>query len=381
MVIRLALAFKSFALIPLVSNYFFFRIGILNFKQQPLNVPINRQCLVRLNRWMLNSQESASGSLASILSVIFKTTMIMKAVICKKYGTPEVLQIQEVSKPISEDNQILVKIMATAVNSADVRVRSLDVKGFLKVVMRLVLGISKPRKPILGTVFSGVVESVGDKVSRFKIGDKVFGMTGFKFGTHAEYIAVNQNSNVIEMPNNATFEEAAAIIFGGQTAIYFLDKAKIAEKSNPKILIIGATGSVGTAAIQIAKYHKADITAVCSSNGQKLVVELGVKNIILYDKEDFTKQKEKFDIIFDAVDKSNKNQCKNLLNRNGIYKNVSSVNASETIQQLQLLKELFEKGEFKATIDKTFTLDKIVDAHRYVDTGRKKGNVVLKISQ
>ncbi|MDZ4713102.1 MAG: NAD(P)-dependent alcohol dehydrogenase [Bacteroidota bacterium] len=304
----------------------------------------------------------------------------MKAVICTKYGTPEVLQIQEVSKPLPNDNQILVKIIATAVNSGDVRLRSLDVKGFLKVIMRLVLGISRPRKPILGIVFSGIVESKGNKVSKFKVGDKVFGMTGFKFGTYSEYIAVNQNSNVLEMPKNATYEEAAAIIFGGQTAIHFLNKAKIAKKLNQKILIIGATGSVGTAAIQIAKHHNANITAVCSSNGHKLVSELGVKNIVLYDKEDFTSWADKFDIIFDAVGKSNKNLCKNLLNENGVYKSVSSGYASETIQQLQLLKELFEKGEFKATIDKTFPMDKIADAHKYVDTGRKKGNVVLKIS-
>lgn len=305
----------------------------------------------------------------------------MKAVICTKYGPPDVLQLQEVEKPVPNKNQLLIKIVATTINSADVRVRSLDVKGFLKVIMRLVLGISKPRKPILGTVFSGVVETVGDNVSKFKAGDKVFGMTGFNFGTNAEYITVNQNSNVIGMPNNATFEEAAAIIFGGQTAIYFLDKAKLADKPKKKILIIGATGSVGTAAIQVAKYHKADITVVCSSEGQKLVVELGVTNIILYNKEDFTKQTEKFDIIFDAVGKSNKKQCEKLLNRNGIYKSVSSVNASETIQQLQLLKELFENGTYKAVIDKVFAMDEIIEAHRYVETGRKKGNVVLKISQ
>jgi NADPH:quinone reductase-like Zn-dependent oxidoreductase len=303
----------------------------------------------------------------------------MKAVICPKYGLPEVLQLQEVSKPMPKDSQILVKIVATAVNSGDVRVRSFDVKGFMKVVMRLVLGISKPRKPILGTVFSGVVETVGDKVSKFKVGDKVFGMTGFKFGTYAEYIAVNQNSTVMEMPNNATFEEAVAIIFGGHTAIYFLDKAKIADKPNKKILIIGATGSVGTAAIQIAKHFSADITAVCSSEGQKLVGELGVTKIILYDKEVFTKQTNKFDIIFDAVGKTNKQECKHLLNQNGEYKNVNGY-ASETIQQLQLLKELFEKAAFKAVIDKTFPMGKIVEAHRYVDTGRKKGNVVLRIS-
>lgn len=303
----------------------------------------------------------------------------MKAVICTKYGTPEVLQLQEVAKPIPNDSQILVKIVATAVNSGDVRVRSLDVKGFMRLIMRLVLGISKPRNPILGTVFSGVVETVGDNVSKFKIGDNVFGMTGFKFGTHAEYIAVDQNSHILEMPKNATYEEAASIIFGGHTAIYFLDKAKIADKPTKKILIIGATGSVGTAAIQLAKHHHADITAVCSSEGQKLVGELGVTNVILYDKEDFTKQTEKFDIIFDAVGKSNKKQCEMLLNKNGIYKNVNSY-ASENIQQLQRLKELFEKGELKAVIDKTFQLDEILVAHSYVDTGRKKGNVVLKIS-
>ncbi len=304
----------------------------------------------------------------------------MKAVICTQYGSPEVLKIQRVSKPIPKDNQILVKIVATAVNSGDVRVRSLDVQGFMKLIMRLVLGVSKPRKPILGTVFSGIVETVGSKVSRFKAGDKVFGMTGFNFGTYAEYIAVNQNSHVLEMPDNASFEEAAAIIFGGQTAIYFLDKAKIAKKSNKKILIIGATGSVGTAAIQIAKHYKNDITAVCSSKGQELVEELGVTKIILYDKEDFTSRTEKFDIIFDTVGTSTKKQCKKLLNRNGIYKNVNTY-ASEKKQQLQLLKELFEKRSFKAVIDRTFQMDEIIEAHRYVDTGRKKGNIVLRISE
>lgn len=305
----------------------------------------------------------------------------MKAVICTKYGPPEVLQIQDVNKPTVKENELLIKIIASAVNSGDVRVRSLDVKGFMKVIMRLVLGVSKPRKPILGTVFSGVVESISDKVSKFRVGDRVFGMTGFKFGTYAEYIAVNQNGNVIEMPTNATFEDAATIIFGGQTAIHFLDKAKIAQRPNAKILIIGATGSVGAAAIQIAKHYNTDITAVCSSEGQNLVRELGVTNIVQYDKEDFTKQKDKFDIIFDAVGKTTKKECRNLLNENGVYKSVSSGYASETKQQLQLLKELFEKGELNAVIDKTFNMDEIIDAHRYVGTGRKKGNVVLKINE
>jgi NADPH:quinone reductase-like Zn-dependent oxidoreductase len=305
----------------------------------------------------------------------------MKAIICTKYGSPEVLQIRDVQKPTVKEKELLIKIMATAVNSGDVRVRGLDVQGVMKVIMRLVLGVTKPRKPILGTVFSGIVESVGDQVSKFRVGDRVFGMTGFKFGTYAEYIAINQNSNVIEMPNNATFEDAASIIFGGQTAIHFLDKAKIAQRPKVKILIIGATGSVGTAAIQLAKHYKADITAVCSSEGEKLVRQLGVTNIIQYDKEDFTKQKDKFDIIFDAVGKSTKKGCRHLLTENGIYKSVSAGYASETIQQLQLLKELYEKGAFKATIDKVFEMDEIVEAHRYVDTGRKKGNVALKIGK
>lgn len=303
----------------------------------------------------------------------------MKAVICPQYGPPEVLQLQEVAKPIPKDSQILVKIVATTVNSGDARVRSLRVKGFMKVIMRLVLGISKPRQPILGTTFSGIVEAVGDKVSKFKVGDNVFGMRGFKLGTHAEYIAVDQHSHVLKMPKNATYEEAAAIVFGGHTAIYFLEKAKIAEKPTKKILIIGATGSVGTAAIQIAKHYQADITAVCSSRGQKLVGELGVTNIILYDKEDFTNRAKKFDVIFDAVGVFNRKKCAALLNENGIYKSVNEY-ASDTIQQLELLKELFEKGTFKATIDKTFQMAEIIEAHRYVDEGRKKGNVVLKIS-
>lgn len=305
----------------------------------------------------------------------------MKAVICTRYGTPDVLQLQEVPQPVPKHNQILVKVVATAVNSGDVRVRSFDVSGIMKPVMRLILGFSRPRKRILGNVFSGTVDSVGNRVSRFKVGDKVFGMTGFRFGTYAEYIAINQDSNVIEMPANATYEEAAAIIFGGQTTIHFLRKAFMSGKQNQRILIIGATGSVGTAAIQIARHHKASITVVCSSRGHKLVRELGVGNVVLYDKEDFTKLTDRFDIIFDAVGKSGKNQCTHLLNKSGVYKTVRWGYASETLPKLQFLKDLFEKGEFKATIDKTFPMDQVVEAHRYVDTGRKKGNVILKIGQ
>lgn len=329
----------------------------------------NNQEAIDLLRHYLHSDEQVTSKLHNQ----------MKAVICVRYGPPEVLQIHEVDQPIPNEHQILVKIMSTAVNSGDVRVRGLNVDGFMKWMMRIVLGWSKPRKPILGTVFSGVVERVGSKVTKFKEGDKVFGMTGFSFGTYAEYLTVHQNGNVLEMPANATFDEAAAIIFGGQTAIYFLEHAGIGKKSNPKVLIIGATGAVGTAAVQIARHHQADITAVCSSRGEDLIRSLGVNKIILYDREDIGSLTDRFDIIFDAVGKTTKKQCQHLLSNNGTYKSVSSGYAAESLQQLQLLKTLFENGALNAVINKTFPLEEVVAAHRYVDTGRKKGNVVLTV--
>lgn len=306
----------------------------------------------------------------------------MRAVVCTKYGPPEVLRIEGVQKPVPKDDEMLIKIMASSVNSGDVRVRGLAVEGFLKIVMRFILGFSKPRKPILGTVFSGSVEQVGKNVKDFRIGDEVYGITGFKFGTYAEFITVSDKSVVTKKPSNATHEEAAAIPFGGHTAIYFLEKAKMAEKTTPKVLIYGATGSVGTAAIQIAKHYKAEVTAVCSENGKDLVNELGADKIIIYNKEDFTKSAEKFDIVFDAVGKTSKKQCVHLMNKGGYYKTVGGLDvAAKRKEQLELLRELFEKGTYKATIDRTYSMEQIVDAHRYVDTGRKKGSVVLKIAE
>jgi NADPH:quinone reductase-like Zn-dependent oxidoreductase len=306
----------------------------------------------------------------------------MQAVVCPAYGPPEVLRVQQVAKPQPKDHEILVKIKATAVNSGDVRVRGLQVSGWMKPVMRLVLGFSRPRKPILGTVYAGVVEQVGRGVSTFKVGDNVFGMTGFGFGTYAEFIAVGEKSNVAIMPKNASSEEAAALIFGGQTALYFLQKAKIGAKPNPKVLIIGATGSVGSAAVQIAKYHGAEVTAVVSSAGLTLMQALGVKNLILYDQADFTQTTARHDIVFDAVGKTTRRQCAKLLAEGGSYQTVGGLEyASETQQQLLLLKELYEKGQLNAVIDKVFPLAEVVEAHQYVDTGRKKGNVVLKVGE
>jgi NADPH:quinone reductase-like Zn-dependent oxidoreductase len=329
---------------------------------------------------MINGQNSFSGNRDFILDLIFKETE-MKAAICTQYGSPEVIVIQDLPKPIPAKHQILVKVMATAVNSGDIRTRSLDAKGILKFLMRIVLGWSKPKKPILGTVFSGIVESIGSHITTFKEGDKVFGMTGFQFGTHSEYIVVNEKGHVLTMPSNATFEEATAIIFGGQTAIHYLQKSKIKQRHKPKVIILGATGSVGVAALQIAKYYQAEVTAVCSSKGERLITELGADNIFLYDKRDIFQYTEKFDIVFDAVGKYDTTLCKSFLNEDGSFVTVNNGYAAESLQQLQILKKLFEQGHLKAVIDKTFSLDEIRVAHSYVDTGRKKGNVVLKINE
>jgi NADPH:quinone reductase-like Zn-dependent oxidoreductase len=274
---------------------------------------------------------------------------------------------------LPKGNEILVKVISTCVNSGDVRVRGLKVHGFMKIMMRFVLGFAKPGKPILGNVFSGIVENMGTHVSQFEVGDKVYGMTGFKFGTYAEYLTINEKGTVIQMPVNATFDEAVSLIFGGQTAIHFFDKMKIAEKPHATLLIVGATGSVGTSAVQIARYYNANITAVCSSNGTSLIENLGVTQIVLYDKEDFLNLPGQFDFIFDAVGKTTKTQCKKLLKNGGVYKTVGGLEvAAESKKQLEMLKMLFEKGFLKAVIDKEYLLDEIVEAHTYVDTERKK---------
>lgn len=304
----------------------------------------------------------------------------MKAAFCTKYGPPETLEINQVASPVPKNDEILVKIMATTVNSADVRVRGLDVNRLLKLVMRIFLGFSKPRKQILGTVYSGIVISKGFKVSKFNCNDRICGMTGYNFGTYAEFVAVKENSMVSKMPDKMPFDEAAALIFGGQTAIYFLDKAKITERYQPKVLIIGATGSVGTAAIQLSTYYEGQVFAVCGSDGRALMKCLGVSNIICYDKEDFMKSNMKFDIIFDAFGKTKRKKCKHLLEKGGVYKTVGGLEyASESVDQLQLIMRLWKKGVYKAIIDKVYTLEDIVEAHRYVESGRKKGNVVLRV--
>lgn len=305
----------------------------------------------------------------------------MKAAVCTAYGPPEVVVIRDISKPVPGGGDILVKVAASAVNSGDVRVRGLAVSGFLRIIMHLAVGFTRPRKPVLGVVFAGTVEETGAKVTEFKPGDHVYGLTGFRFGGHAEYISVPAKSIVVKKPVNASFAESAAILFGGQTAHFFLHKAGIEQMKSPSVLIIGATGSVGSAAVQIARYYNARVTAVCSSAGAALAHNLGAEKVIPYDKEDFTKTGERFDIIFDAVDKAPEKLCSHLLSSGGIYTTVGGMNyAKESREQLLFLKKLFEEGSYQAVIDKVFSLEDIVSAHRYVDTGRKKGNAVLLIS-
>ncbi len=304
----------------------------------------------------------------------------MKAAICTAYGGPEVIQILEAPKPKVKANHVLVKIHASAVNSGDARVRGLQVSGILRLFMRLVLGITKPRKAILGTVYAGVVEAVGVGVIKYKIGDEVYGLTGFNFGGHAEFIAVNENSVMYYKPKNASFEEAAAIAFGGQTAHYFLHKSRLSATAHMKVLIYGASGSVGSAALQIAQYYQADVTAVCSESSNAFVQQIGVQKIINYEKTNLTSIKEKYDLIFDAHGSIKKGNIQHLLSPNAHFFSVGAMDyAKESIDQLKFLNHLFESGKYQVCIDKSYSLDDIVEAHRYVDTGKKKGNVVLKI--
>ena len=306
----------------------------------------------------------------------------MKAIYCTKYGQPDVLQIVTADKPNPKKNEILVKNMATSVNSGDIRVRGMAVNGFLKIIMRIVLGFTKPRQPILGNVFSGIVEKVGENVTNFKRGDEVFGMTGLKLGTYAEYILVNEKRMVVKKPQNASFEEAAAILFGGQAAAFFIGELLKERKTNTKILIIGGAGSVGSSAIQLAGYYHAEITTVCRSDHSEFIKNSGIQDIICYDRNDFTKCSRKFDIVFDAAGVFKKRHCSGLLEKGGIFKTVGGLEyAAEKKEQLELLKEIFETENYNAVIDKIFPLDEVVEAHTYFESGKKKGNVVLKIQE
>ncbi|WP_337134221.1 NAD(P)-dependent alcohol dehydrogenase [Priestia megaterium] len=304
----------------------------------------------------------------------------MKAMVCTKYGKPDVLQLEEVENPIPKENEILIKIHATTVTSGDCRVRSFNSPLLLWLPMRIVLGLRKPRKSILGVELAGEVEDVGKNVTRFKKGDQLFAMTGMKFGGYAEYICLPEKGTIAVKPENVTCEEAASISFGGTTALHFFRKGNI--QTGQKVLIYGASGAVGTAAVQLANYYGAEVTGVCSAKNSELVKSLGADRVINYQHESFTEKEERYDLIFDAVGKITKNQSKEALALNGRFVSVEGQGIAKVqTKDLLLLKKLMEEGQIKSVIDRCYSLEQIPEAHEYVETGHKIGNVAIVLKK
>lgn len=301
----------------------------------------------------------------------------MKAIICTKYGPPNVLQLQNIEKPKPKKNEVLVKIHATSVSTGDCRIRGFNSPLLFWIPMRIILGFRKPRKPILGVELSGEIEDIGSDVTQFKKGDPVFALTELNLGGYAEYTCVHESGLIALKPTNVTYEEAAVIPFGGTSALHFLRKGQI--KKGQRVLIYGASGSVGTAAVQLAKYFGATVTAICSSSNFDLVTALGADNVIDYMKEDFTKRGEHYDIIFDAVGKYKKSLCTDALMPNGKYVSVNGMMAKVSKEDMNLLKQLAETEKLKPVIDRTYRLEEIAEAHIYVEKGHKKGNVSITL--
>ena len=317
----------------------------------------------------------------------------MKAAVYTQYGLPEVLQLKEIAKPMLKDNEILLRIKATAVNSGDIRLRKPN-----PFAVRLFFGLLRPKVNILGSVFSGEVESAGKLVNRFKVGDQVFGHTNMSFGAYAEYISLPEDGSLALKPIGISHHEAAVIPFGGVTALHFLKKAMI--KQNQKVLIVGASGAVGSAAVQLAKWYGAMVTAVCSTSNSDWVRSIGADKVIDYTKEDFTKNGEVYDLIFDAVNTVSISRALKSLAKSGTMI-LSAAGMSEMIQGLWIsmtskkkvltgvishkaediifLKELIEKNRLIPVVDRTYTLEQIAEAHAYVEKGHKRGNIAITI--
>lgn len=320
----------------------------------------------------------------------------MRAFVYERYGSPDVLEMREIEKPRPEPNEILIRNRATTVTAGDWRARSLDVPVGFGLISRLVFGVLRPRQGILGTELAGEIESVGKDVTKFKAGQTVFIFSGIAMGCHAEYTCISEDGAVALKPPNLTYGEAAAISFGGTTALDFFRRGKL--RSGEKVLINGASGGVGTAAVQLAKHFGADVTAVCSTTNVDLVKSLGADQVIDYSKEDFTKNGKTYDVIVDTVGTAGYSRSKESLSERGRLllvvgglpdllkipwvsmtsnKRIVGGAASELPEDLRFLAELAEAGKFKPVIDRRYPFEEMVEAHRYVDSGRKRGNVVM----
>jgi NADPH:quinone reductase-like Zn-dependent oxidoreductase len=324
----------------------------------------------------------------------------MKAILHTKYGPPDELQLKEVEKPVPKENEVLVKIHATTVTTSDCNIRNGTFTPTLFVIpMKLQLGINTPKINILGSDLAGEIEAVGADVKRFKKGDQVFGNLGTVLGAHAEYICMPEDGVLTIKPANLTYEEAAAIPNMANTALYFIrDQGNL--QAGQKVLINGASGGIGTFAVQLAKYYGAEVTGVCSTTNIELVKSQGADKVIDYTKEDFTQSNQRYDVIFDVVGKTSFSRCKSLLKEGGIYlatlptlalilqmiitsiggsKKAKNGDAVEHIDNLTFLKELVEAGKLKPVIDRTYPLEETAEAFRYVEQGHKKGNVVINV--
>lgn len=303
----------------------------------------------------------------------------MKAIVATKFGTADVLQLREVEKPTPKDNEILVKVVATTVSAGDIRMRSLDVPPMFWLPARLTLGFTKPKNPIYGMELAGEVEAVGKDVTRFKDGDPVFASTlAEKFGAYAEYKCLPEDALVLAKPRNMSYQEAAAVPIGGPTALRLLRKGDI--RRGQKVLIYGASGSVGTYAVQLARHFGADVTAVCSTANLAMVKSLGADRVIDYTTEDFASCLEQYDVIFDTVGKFPKSVVSQALALDGRYESIAKLSTKQTMEELTFIKELIEAGAIRAVIDRCYPLAQAAEAHRYVEAGHKKGNVILMVA-